>query len=290
MYGKCKSIMEAQNVFVRLSECNVVLWNSMLTAYIEQGEVKLALLMYRQLKKEGILPNDRTIISALQACCILAEEYDVIVKGHLNTLVALDIGQALHAEAHMRGYDVDAFVACTLIGVYSKCGKIRNAESVFTGLAECDVVAWTVMLSAYVDQGEGERALQLYTHMQSRGMSPTYLTLVNALQACCILAEKEAGEFVEGNGTTSMALQIGRALHEDVRRKGFESEIYISNILITVYGKCRSIMEAEEVFHRMSEHNIVSWNAMLLAYNEQGQSEKSIKLYRQVKFRGLMSG
>ena len=54
-----------------------------------------------------------------------------------------------------------------------------------------DIVPCNVMLSVYVDRGFGEKALRLFRQMQEEEMSPNETSFMMALQACCLMAEKE---------------------------------------------------------------------------------------------------
>ena len=64
-----------------------------------------------------------------------------------------------------------------------------EAESAFFSLSQQDVVAWNVLMSAYLEQREGRKALQVYNQIHEKGMSPGQITFVLALQACGTLAE-----------------------------------------------------------------------------------------------------
>eukprot|EP00250_Pteridium_aquilinum_P029465 c39448_g1_i1 orf=2-328(+) len=104
------------------------------------------------------------------------------------------------------------------------------------------------MLSAYVEQGQGHKALQLYTLIHDQGASPDKLTFVFAIQACASLAEKdETSSLVKGHSTKIAALQIGQTFYTDACMKGFASDDFIGSSLIKLYGKCGAVAESEHV-------------------------------------------
>ena len=163
--------------------------------------------------------------------------------------------------------------------MYSKYGALPEAEIMFSKLVHLDTVAWNAMLSAYIEMEQGDKALSLYGYMQKQGTSPDHLTFVIALQACGIIGEKQQA-FQKGE---TYFLDIGRALHLDIKRKGYASHVPIANTLVSMYGKCGSIEEAEDVFNTLGDRDIISWNAMLSACNEQGQGDKTLWLYREMQ-------
>ncbi|MCO5589050.1 hypothetical protein L7F22_043015 [Adiantum nelumboides] len=138
-----------------------------------------------------------------------------------------------------------------------------------------DLTSWNAMLSQYSKQEKAERALCLYMEMHEQGISPNTLTYVSALQACCNLA-------IRAPSSKAMLLDVGRALHIDVERKGILIDALVRNTLLCMYGKCGTIVEAEEAFEALSQRDIVSWNVMLTSYVEQNMEEKALMLYAQM--------
>lgn len=284
MYAKCGSFLDAWNVFSSLAQKSVVLWNAMLAACSHQGHATKALQLYEEMQQEGVSPDVRTFVSVLQACSILAEEEkQVNFDGRLAKLESLENGKALHAFVLRKGYDLDAFVASTLIRLYGICGSVADSQEVFDRLHKPDVVSWTSLLATYVHHGQPERALDLYRQMQQEGENPDVRTIVSAIQACGMLAEREEKIVVDGVSISVRSLAVGKLMHADASRYGFISNVFIGSSLIGMYGKCGSILDAECVFDRSSQTSVVFWNAMLSAYVDQRQADKAWQLYREMK-------
>lgn len=56
------------------------------------------------MREEGVSPNDRTFMSVLQACGIIATvEGDVTLDGRSVKVEAITKGKAIHAHAQMKG-------------------------------------------------------------------------------------------------------------------------------------------------------------------------------------------
>eukprot|EP00250_Pteridium_aquilinum_P021971 c25273_g2_i4 orf=128-1849(+) len=262
--AKCGAVDDALHVSCALSHRTVFSWTAIISGFSSSGHGLEALKMHQYMLEDGVEPDHYTFVSLFKAC---------------GDIPDLTQGRTLHADARQRGFAEDNFVASTLIGMYSKCGAIFEAENVFNALTEHDAVTWNSMLSACVEHDLGEKALLLYRQMQEEGVTPNQRTFVVVLQACAILAEKE--EFISVNGlpTKVMALRIGQALHTDAGRIGLTYDVFVGNTLIGMYGKCGAIVEAEEVFGALVLRDIVSWNAMVSAYVDHGQEEKALRLY-----------
>ncbi|MCO5601077.1 hypothetical protein L7F22_055196 [Adiantum nelumboides] len=281
MYGKCRAVLEAEHMLTMLPEPDVVSWNAMLSVLVEQGRGERALLLYRQMQKEGASPNLLTYVFVFQACGVLAEDNTFLAQSRSVKLVALDIGQAVHADANRSGFTADVLVGTTLVSMYKKCGSLTRAENVFSAMRQHNAVSWTAMLSACVEHGHGERALCLYKEVRGEGFTPNQLTYLFALQACVILADKGIG--TNGLSTKVVALEVGQGLCMDARRDNFIEEPSISSTLLSLYGKCGALEEAEGLFNILSVRNVVSWTAMLSAYVEQRQSIKALQLFKDLK-------
>ncbi|KAI5083780.1 hypothetical protein GOP47_0003523 [Adiantum capillus-veneris] len=289
MYGKCGAMVEAEDVFLSLTERDIVSWNALLSTYIEQEQGDKALQLFRQMQEDSVGANPQTLVFALQACAILADTVEAaVVKGRPVKEMALEIGQALHVFARRKCF-TNSYVCNTLVSMYGNSGSLDEAEHLFVALLHPDVVSWNAMLSVYVEQGQGVPALQLYCQMQKKGTAPNNLTCLFALQACTILAQNERAVSVEGMLKKVVSLEIGSALHKDVLAKGFTSDAFVGNTLLSMYGKCGDVSERNNMFTSNLHRDIVSWNAMLSMCVEQGKADQALHLYKEIGEENIIS-
>ncbi|KAH7366077.1 hypothetical protein KP509_18G062200 [Ceratopteris richardii] len=280
--GKCGAISEAEKVFGSFSHRNVVTWTAMLSAYLADGQAKKSLKLYKQMVDDGVNPDQQAFVLAIRACPALPEKNTIMTgDDHWIAVASLEIGKGLHADAQRKGLASDAFVVSSLVNMYGKVGSMLEAECVFCRFFQHSVVAWTAMLSAYVEQCQGIKALQLYSHMQEHGVIPDQKAFLAAAQACGSLIENDIGV------VKSSALEITRALHEDVWKNGYASDPFIASSLLVAYGKCGSITEAENVFCGSVIQNIVSWSAMASSFVQQGDGVRALQLYRHMQEKQL---
>ncbi|KAJ7536443.1 hypothetical protein O6H91_12G069800 [Diphasiastrum complanatum] len=256
MYAKCGCLEDAHAVFNNMNERNVVSWNVIIAGYAQNGLGQEALALYKQMKQEGVQPDDVTFVVLLKACASIA---------------ALEQGKQLHSQIIRRGFEADMIVRSTLVDMYAKCGCTEDARELFNNMRERDVVSWNAMIAGYAQNGLGKEALALYEQMQLEGVQPNNVTFVVVLKACASIA----------------ALEEGKQLHSHIIKRGFESDVIVGSSLVDMYAKCGCLEDAHQLFNNMSTRNVVSWNAMIAGYAQNGLGKEALALYEQMKQEGV---
>jgi hypothetical protein len=77
-------------------------------------------------------------------------------------LGALKDSRHAHQRIIESGFESDVFVGCSLIDMYSKCGRIDNAWRVFNKMPPHNVVTWNAMILRLVKFRQGYKALELF--------------------------------------------------------------------------------------------------------------------------------
>ncbi|KAI5058053.1 hypothetical protein GOP47_0026223 [Adiantum capillus-veneris] len=283
MYNKIGTIEKAESVFAEMPHSNLISWNAMLSSYVDQGHEELALQLYRQMLEENRRPNEQTLTIAINACSSLAMKDEVLAKQNAK-LVALKIGQALHADAFREGVASNAYVSNTLITMYSRCGKLADSEHVFQGIFACNNISWNALLSAYAENGYEEKALQLYVHMLEKCISVSKLTFRIILHACSRLVDK-----IDPTNPQrplllikSVAVKFVQALHADAESMDFDKDTSIASIFMSLYSKCEMAVDASGLFERLCQKDVLSCNVMLSIYVECALNEQALCLYRKM--------
>ncbi|KAJ7534649.1 hypothetical protein O6H91_13G104200 [Diphasiastrum complanatum] len=255
MYAKCGSIEDARRVFNNMHERDVVSWNAMIAGYAQQCLGKEALNLYEQMKQDGVQPTIVTYVVLLKACASIA---------------ALEEGKQIHSDIIKSGFESDVIVGSILVDMYAKCGRIENACRVFNNMHEQDVVSWTAIISGYAQQGLGQEALDLYKQMKHEGVQSDIVTYLVLLKACASIP----------------ALEQGKQLHLDIINSGFELDVSLGSTLVDMYAKCGRLEDARQVFNNMHERDVVSWNAMIAGYAQQGLGKEALTLLKQMQKEG----
>lgn len=285
MYGKCGSIVDVQIAFEGLHQRNVVSWNAMLAAHAQHSGFQKTLQVYEAMLEDGISPDDWTLMVVIQACQMPEVMGTDSEDRHLKTKVSVT-GKTIHTYTLRKGYNSDVLVGTALASMYVRCGSIVDAHTVFRGLSSRNVVSWTTMVAAYAEQGQAEKALQMYEEMKEENVSPDAVTYVSVLQACGLLAELENDVFVDGQSIKVKSLGKVKVIHAGLQRKGHHTDMVVANSLISMYGKCGSTRDAENIFEGLTDCDVVSWNAMLTVCTQQCQYERALQLYRRMEEKG----
>ncbi|PNX61686.1 pentatricopeptide repeat-containing protein at5g39680-like, partial [Trifolium pratense] len=83
----------------------------------------------------------------------------VSVMGLCGQIRDLRLGLQVHAQLLKGGLMFDVFVGSMLVDMYGKCGNILNARKVFDALQNRNVVVWTSLMTAYLQNGDFEETL-----------------------------------------------------------------------------------------------------------------------------------
>eukprot|EP01018_Ginkgo_biloba_P032088 Gb_22772 [translate_table: standard] len=286
LYAKCGRLVDARRVLDQMPRRNAVSWTVMITAYAKHGHGQEALALFYQMQRSGIQPDQFTFASVLPACASLA---------------ALEQGKDIHKEISRRGFESDIFVSNALLDMYTKCasiekarhvfdkipqrdmiswiavisgyaqnGHINEAQKLFWKMPERNVVSWTTVIAAYAKHGFAEEALKLFYEMQRTGVRPNQFTFSSVLSACADLA----------------ALDEGKEIHEEINKRGIRANVFVGNALVDMYAKCGNIENARYVFDKMSKHDVVSFNAMIVGYAMHGCCKEALQLFEQMQHTG----
>ncbi|KAM7532277.1 hypothetical protein LguiB_035687 [Lonicera macranthoides] len=249
LYCTCDRLSSAHLLFDRIPRGNLFLWNVLIRGYAWNGPYQVAISLFYQLLDFGLVPDNFTFPFVLKAC---------------SALSAIEVGRDVHEHVIRTGWEVDVFVGAALIDMYAKCGCVGSSRQVFDKILVRDVVIWNSMLAAYSQNGHPEECLELCGEMASMGLRPTVATLVTAISASADVA----------------ALPSGRELHGFSWRQGFESQDKVKTALVDMYAKSGSVKVARNLFERLMEKRVVSWNAMITGYAMHGHATEALDLFK----------
>jgi pentatricopeptide repeat protein len=160
---------------------------------------------------------------------------------------ALGWVEETHKHALKTGLGSNVQVVKALFHMYAKIGRIEEAQKLFDKMVDHNVTTWNVMIGLLAKQGHGHESLFLLHQMQERGIVPTTTTFVNILNLC---ARVQCVEWMQ-------------EIHRHALEVGFELDIHVGNSLIHIYTKSGSIEDAQRVFDKMVERDVITWNMMM---------------------------
>lgn len=256
MYGKCGSLQYSWDLFNKMPEHNVVSWTAMITVCSYHGQAEEAVKLFNHMHQKGVIPNEVTYVSVLDACSKQAS----FVKG-----------KQVHSCIVNSRFELNVAVGNSLINMYGKCGSLQHAHMVFSKMGGRNVVSWTSMMAVYAHHGQGHEALVLYEFMQRETIRPDKATFLCILDACTSCGALAKGEHV---------------LHQFLEC-GFEFDSVIGTALINLYGKCGNLDDARRTFDRLPDQGVVSWTVMIAVCAQHGQCQEAIKRFYQMQHEGI---
>ncbi|XP_010531326.1 PREDICTED: pentatricopeptide repeat-containing protein At4g37170-like isoform X2 [Tarenaya hassleriana] len=243
-------MLDAREVFDGLTQHDQVSWTSMISGLSRNGDRKGALLMFKRMLVSSVKPNCQTFVG--------------VMSGKTGPEEALVNATMLHAQIVKRGFESNSFLISTLVDVYSKCGRLGQAEVLFYDTEEKEEVLFNPMISGYCFNARYEKGLRLFAEMRERNLSPSYHAVTSALHAC---------------GSITL-LQQGREIHALLIKLGSEFNIYVVSALVDMYSKCGSVEEARRAFDQTVEKNAVMWTSMILGYAQNGKGLNALELFK----------
>lgn len=269
MYCNCKQVVSGSRVFDSALDRNLGTWNAMFAGYAQNGYYLEAVMLFMRLMVvSGLFPNPTTMASVLPACV------------HCEAFVDKEV---MHGYVLKLGLERDRYVQNALMDLYSRVGKVDIAEYIFHNMESKDIVSYNTMITGYVVCGFHEDALSLLHDMQIAegkheedddhfaktsevSFRPNSVTLMTILPGCAALA----------------SLSKGKEIHAYAFRNGLESDVAVGSALVDMYAKCGCLTMARRVFDSMPNRNVITWNAMILAYGMHGEGDGALSLFRKM--------
>ncbi|KAK8574655.1 hypothetical protein V6N13_034089 [Hibiscus sabdariffa] len=239
----------ARHVFDQIPNCkSQFLWTSLIRSHVFNGYFVQSILLYSRMQREGILPSGFTFSSVLNACARIPAMFE---------------GKQVHARVEKSGLLSNNVVQTALLDMYAKCGFMLDAERVFNGMDEKDVVAWTSMICGYTKVGLMDKARFLFDEMEGPNMvSWTTMVAGYANYGDMEAAEELYDRMMEKNSVACLAMIAG-------------------------YGKCGDVSKARRMFDEMVNPDSSCWAAMLACYAQNGYTEEAIGIYRAIRVQNL---
>ncbi|KAL8554648.1 hypothetical protein ACS0TY_002731 [Phlomoides rotata] len=177
LYGKSRDVEKSRKSFDEISDTgkrSVLSWNTIIGAYVQNGCSLDALTVFKSMiENSHCSPNHVTMVSVLSACAEVGD---------------LDLGIWVHEYMKTRGQkgvlSSNVNLATALIDMYSKCGDLDGARTIFNQMSRKDVVSFNAMIIGLAVNGKGDEALTLFSEMQGLRLRPNSGTLLGVLCAC----------------------------------------------------------------------------------------------------------
>ncbi|XP_050226396.1 putative pentatricopeptide repeat-containing protein At1g68930 [Mercurialis annua] len=225
---------------------NAFIWNSLTDMYAKCGEIDRARWLFDR------LPNKNVV------------SWNSMISGYLKN------GQRrqcidLFRKMQESGLKPDQVTVSSILNAYFQSGCIDEARELFNGIREKDKICWTTMMVGYTQNGKEDDALVLFSEMLKH-VRPDSHTISSVVSSCAKLASLFHGQVIHG-----IALLMG-----------INDDLLVSSAFVDMYCKCGVTSDAWAVFTAMPARSVVSWNAMIVGYAQNGQSLEALALYEKM--------
>ena len=199
-----------------------------LVALCEEGNLDQVL----ELMGQGAVADFRVYLALLNLC------------EHTRSL---ESGKRVHEILRRSTFRGDVELSNRLIGMYCKCGSVKNARRVFDQMLDRNMATWHLMIGGYTSNGLGCDGLLVFQQMKQAGVPPDGETFELVLAAC---AQAEAVE--EG------------FLHfESMKEYGIVPSMEHYLEVINIMGNAGQLKEAEEFIENIPiEFGVEAWESL----------------------------
>ncbi|XAR53805.1 hypothetical protein NMG60_11022490 [Bertholletia excelsa] len=309
------------SLFKLMDRRDLVSWNSLVSGYASVGNIGEILHLIREMKVEGVDPDQQTLGSLVSAAARQSNS---------------EMGRLVHAWILSAGFELDAQLETSLIVMYLKCGYFDDAFRVFGRASEKDMILWTAMISGLVQKEFSSASptsstiasalsacgqlvsLTLGTSIHAymlRQRIPLDVTAQNSLQSSSVfeaMQERDvvswnaivAGYAQKGNLTKSFhlfnemrealqrpdSLTIVSLLQASASTGALHQGKWIHNFVVrNCFGPCILIETALvdiKCFKRMSKRDLVSWSSIITGYGSHGKGKAALEMYNEFLLTG----
>ncbi|KAM1924863.1 hypothetical protein ACFX13_032210 [Malus domestica] len=124
-----------------------------------------------------------------------------------------------------------------------------------------------------VSKGLYDQTLHLYKlQLHPHGLHAKTSILPSIIKAC----------------SYAMSCHFGLQLHCVALKSGSDSDLVVSNSLISMYAKFTTVEAARQMFDEMPERDTITWNSMINCYLQNGHLEKGLQVLKQMHFYGFV--
>lgn len=182
-------------------------------------------------------------------------------------------GAQLHCHVIKTGCKREPFVQTSLISFYCKCSSVDRARKVFdeSGESRKLTVCYNALISGYTLNSRFYDGVVLFCKMREAGVSVNSVTMLGLVPLC----------------TLPVHLGLGMCLHGCCVKFGLDTHNSVANCLLTMYVKCGAVHFALELFNLMPEKGLITWNAMISGYAQNGLATHVLDLYHKMELSGI---
>ncbi|XP_031478713.1 pentatricopeptide repeat-containing protein At5g19020, mitochondrial-like [Nymphaea colorata] len=304
-------VERSRQLFEEMPTRNLISWSTVLNGYKQLGCHVEVLALFSDLLKIG-QPDAYIVAIALSACASMCSlESGRQIHCHVIKFEHLAFDAfVLNGIVHMYANCGSIHVACiifdgllhrhavswnALIAGYVRLGFLEKAERLLNEMPDKDVISWSALISACLQAGFYQEALMVYREMRTTSIRPNEITIASVLSSCTRLMEVLEGEKIHAYvikcgleddklHNSLVHFYSGCGLMDKALRLFKENETVVGCCSLVVgFCRCGSVDHARRLFNRMTERDLVSWNAMVFGYSQSRRLKEAFELFAEMQ-------
>ena len=169
----------------------------------------------------------------------------------------------IHTQLIISGlYGKNSFFVSKFINACLEIDEIEYARKVFDEFPQPNMFLWNAIIGGYCKFNMLDDLIEMFSRMRKTGVSTNSYILNRVLKAC----------------TGSKLLGMGEAVHGNIFRLGYESDVFVQNGLVSLYAECGSIDCAKKIVY-----DVVSWSAIISKCARNGDSIEALNLFSEMR-------
>ncbi|XP_070032605.1 pentatricopeptide repeat-containing protein At4g33990-like [Nicotiana tomentosiformis] len=148
--------------------------------------------------------------------------------------------------------------------VLKACGNILDGARIHCWASKLGL-EWDVFVAASLN-GNAIEALSLLNEMRLEGIKMDSVTITTVLPICAQLDD----------------IMHGMLIHLCVIKHGLKLYVFVSNALINMYARFGELRHAQKLFDDMIVKDLISWNSLISAYEQNNVPEKALKYFHEM--------
>ncbi|KAH0661258.1 hypothetical protein KY284_026189 [Solanum tuberosum] len=222
-YSGCNcSLEDFRKLCSNVVKWDEISWNAVISGFSNLGVGGEAFSCFSRMRWAGFTVDHYTFAS--------------ILKG-IGSISGLEEGMLIHCLALKTGYASEVIIQNGLLSMYTKCGRLEDAEKIFSSMEERDLISWNSLLTGCAHHGYGRDVIVMFEEMRRCGIKPDLTTFLIVLSAC-----RHAGLLEEG-------LKYFDLMKNDNSLSPPKLEHYAC--IVDLYARAGHLREAEDFINNM---------------------------------------
>ncbi|XAR50733.1 hypothetical protein NMG60_11005145 [Bertholletia excelsa] len=177
----------------------------------------------------------------------------------------------VHARLIVSGSSRSLALVTKLIVFACNAGSIAYTRQLFFSVPNPDSFFFSSLIVACSKGHFPHDAVLFYRRMLMSSVWPTTYIFTAVLKACAQLS----------------AHRLGRIVHSHTLACGYGADSFVQAALVSFYAKCGDLGNGQNVFAKMPNRTVIAWNSMISGYEQNGQADKAIALFYQMRDWGV---